>query len=178
MAYTFKKVVDGMRIGSSLFDKEGAKIVEGLVSKAKERGVALHFPVDYVIADSFSEDANVRAASDETGIDDGWEGLDCGPLSRQKFVEVVRSARTLVWNGPIGVFEMERFAAGTRAVAEAVADATKAGATTIIGGGDTATAAKDFGIEDAVSHVSTGGGASLELLEGKNLPGVAALSDA
>jgi phosphoglycerate kinase len=130
-----------------------------------------------VVADAFAENANVGAATDATGIKDGWQGLDCGPVSRQKFADVIRTAKTLVWNGPIGVFEMERFSAGTRAVAEAVAKATAAGATTIIGGGDTATAAMDYGIEDKVSHVSTGGGASLELLEGKNLPGVAALSD-
>jgi phosphoglycerate kinase len=177
MAYTFKKVVDGMAIGGSLFDAEGAKIVDKLVAKAKQRGVALHFPVDYVIADAFSDDAIVAAATDATGIKDGWQGLDCGPASQKLFRDVIRSAKTLVWNGPMGVFEMERFSAGTRAVAAAVAEATAAGATTIIGGGDTATAAMDYGIEDKVSHVSTGGGASLELLEGKNLPGVAALSD-
>jgi len=177
MAYTFKKVMDGMAIGSSLFDADGAKIVEKLVAKAKERNVTLHFPVDYVTADAFSETANVGTATDATGIKDGWQGLDCGPLSCQAFSSVIRSSRTVVWNGPMGVFEMERFSAGTRAVAKAVAEATAAGATTIIGGGDTATAAAEYEIEDKVSHVSTGGGASLELLEGKNLPGVAALSD-
>lgn len=177
MAYTFKKVIDGMSIGSSLFDADGAKIVDKLVAKAKERGVALHFPVDYVIADAFSADANVATATDATGIKDGWQGLDCGPLSRKAFADVIATAKTLVWNGPVGVFEMERFSAGTRAVAAAVAKATAAGATTIIGGGDTATAAMEYDIEDKVSHVSTGGGASLELLEGKDLPGVAALTD-
>ncbi len=177
MAYTFKKVLQGMSIGASLFDAEGAKIVEKLIAKAKQRNVTLHFPEDYVIADDFSATANVDAATDATGIKDGWQGLDCGPVSRKKFAEVIKSAKTLVWNGPVGVFEMERFSAGTRAVAAAVAEATKAGATTIIGGGDTATAAMEYDIEDKVSHVSTGGGASLELLEGKNLPGVAALSD-
>lgn len=177
MAYTFKKVIDGMAIGSSLFDADGAKIVDKLVAKAKQRGVALHFPVDYVIADAFSADANVATATDATGIKDGWQGLDCGPLSRKAFGDVIATAKTLVWNGPVGVFEMERFSAGTRAVAAAVAKATAAGATTIIGGGDTATAAMDYDIEDKVSHVSTGGGASLELLEGKDLPGVAALTD-
>jgi phosphoglycerate kinase len=177
MAYTFKKVVDGMQIGESLFDPEGAKIVERLVAKAKERSVKLHFPVDYVTADGFKENANVGSATDTTGIAAGWQGLDAGPESRKRFIEVVARAKTLVWNGPIGVFEFERFAAGTRAIAEAVAAATEKGATTIIGGGDTATAAEKFGIANRVSHVSTGGGASLELLEGKNLPGVAALSD-
>jgi phosphoglycerate kinase len=177
MAYTFKKVIDGMAIGSSLFDADGAKIVDKLVAKAKQRGVALHFPVDYVIGDAFSADANIETATDATGIKDGWQGLDCGPLSRKAFADVIASAKTLVWNGPVGVFEMERFSAGTRAVAAAVAKATAAGATTIIGGGDTATAAMEYDIEDKVSHVSTGGGASLELLEGKDLPGVAALTD-
>jgi phosphoglycerate kinase len=177
MAYTFKKVLNGMPIGSSLFDADGAKIVEKLVAKAKERNVTFHFPVDYVTADAFSETANVGAAVDATGIPDGWQGLDCGPLSRKNFEKVILASKTVVWNGPVGVFEMERFSAGTRAVAAAVAKATAAGATTIIGGGDTATAAMDYDIEDKVSHVSTGGGASLELLEGKNLPGVAALSD-
>jgi len=177
MAYTFKKVSEGMQIGGSLFDPEGAKIVDRLVAKAKERNVKLHFPVDYVTADAFKEDANIGAATDQGGIPDGWQGLDAGPESRKRFIEVISRAKTLVWNGPIGVFEFERFAAGTRAIAEAVAAATEKGATTIIGGGDTATAAEKFGVANRVSHVSTGGGATLELLEGKNLPGVAALSD-
>ncbi|HEU4579394.1 MAG TPA: phosphoglycerate kinase [Polyangiaceae bacterium] len=177
MAYTFKKVMNGMAIGSSLFDADGAKIVEKLVAKAKERNVTLHFPVDYVIADAFAANANVDSATDATGIKDGWQGLDAGPKSRELFADVISKAKTLVWNGPVGVFEMERFSAGTRAVAEAVAKVTASGATTIIGGGDTATAAEEYGIEDKVSHVSTGGGASLELLEGKDLPGVSALSN-
>jgi phosphoglycerate kinase len=177
MAYTFKKVLDGMAIGGSLFDAEGAKIVDKLMAKAKKRNVTLHFPVDYVVADAFSETANVASATDETGIRDGWQGLDCGPLSRKLFTDVIRTAKTVIWNGPVGVFEMERFSAGTRAVAQAVAQATASGATTIIGGGDTATAAMEYDIEDKVSHVSTGGGASLELLEGKELPGLEALTN-
>lgn len=178
MAYTFLKVVEGMSIGKSIFDPEGAKIVEGLVEKAKAKGVELVFPTDFVIADKFGADANVGAATLESGIPEGWEGLDCGPKSRKAFQDAVKSSKTIVWNGPVGVFEFEKFEAGTRAVADAVVAATRAGAISIIGGGDTATAAANFGIEDQVSHVSTGGGASLELLEGKNLPGVAALSDA
>jgi phosphoglycerate kinase len=177
MAYTFKKVIDGMSIGGSLFDPDGAKIVEKLVAKAKQRNVALTFPTDYVTADAFSETANTGTATDATGIADGWQGLDCGPESRKVFADVIAKSKTIVWNGPVGVFEMEKFSAGTRAVAAAVAQATAKGATTIIGGGDTATAAELYGIEDKVSHVSTGGGASLELLEGKDLPGVSALSD-
>ncbi|HXS15581.1 MAG TPA: phosphoglycerate kinase, partial [Polyangiaceae bacterium] len=177
MAYTFKKVVNGMNIGKSLFDPEGAKIVEGIVQKAKAKNVELVFPIDYVTADKFAPDATVGAATDESGIPDSLEGLDCGPKSCAKFTEVIKKSKTIVWNGPVGVFEFEAFATGTKAVAAAVVEVTKSGATTIIGGGDTATAALNFGIVEQVSHVSTGGGASLELLEGKNLPGVAALSD-
>ncbi|HTV20276.1 MAG TPA: phosphoglycerate kinase [Polyangiaceae bacterium] len=177
MAYTFKKVMNNMAIGGSLFDADGAKIVDKLLAKAKERGVALHFPVDYVTADAFAETANVGSATDATGIKDGWQGLDAGPESRKLFADVIAKSKTIIWNGPVGVFEMEKFSAGTRAVAAAVAQATANGATTIIGGGDTATAAEVYGIEEKVSHVSTGGGASLELLEGKELPGVTALSD-
>jgi len=177
MAYTFKKVVYGVKIGGSLFDPEGAKIVEGLVKKAKEKNVELVFPVDYVTGDKFAADATTGAATDESGIPDGLEGFDAGPKSRELFAAAIKKSKTIVWNGPVGVFEFEIFAEGTKAVAQAVVEATKAGATTIIGGGDTATAAKKNKIVDKVSHCSTGGGASLELLEGKNLPGVAALSD-
>jgi phosphoglycerate kinase len=177
MAYTFKRVCFDVKIGESLFDEAGSKIVTGLLEKAKQKGVALHFPVDYVTGDRFAADALVGSANDQSGIPDGLQGLDCGPESRKRFSEVIGRAKTIVWNGPVGVFEFEAFAEGTKAVGEAVVRATKAGATSIIGGGDTATAAEDFGIADQVSHVSTGGGASLELLEGKTLPGVAALSD-
>ncbi len=177
MAYTFKKVVFGMEIGKSLYDEEGAKIVEGLVKKAKDKGVELVFPTDYVTGDKFGEDSSVGAADDESGIPADLEGFDCGPKSREAFAAAVKKSKTIVWNGPVGVFEFDIFAAGTKAVADAVVEATKAGATSIIGGGDTATAAKKYGIVDKVSHVSTGGGASLEFLEGKELPGVSALSD-
>ncbi|KAI9555423.1 hypothetical protein GHT06_017938 [Daphnia sinensis] len=178
MAYTFLKVINGMQIGSSLFDEEGAKIVEDLVAKAKKNGVQLHLPVDFLCADKFAEDAATQAASVETGIPEGWMGLDCGPNTVANFVEPIKRAKTIVWNGPVGVFEFEKFATGTKAVMDAVVLATQNGATTIIGGGDTATCAAKWGTEDKVSHVSTGGGASLELLEGKVLPGVAALTDA
>lgn len=176
MAFTFKKVIEGVKIGSSLFDEEGAKIVEKIMQKAKEKNVAIHLPVDYVIADKFDKNANHKPATDAEGIPDGWLGLDIGEESRKKFAEVVLASKTIVWNGPMGVFEFENFAQGTKAVGAAVIEATKNGACSIIGGGDTATAAADFGWEDKVSHVSTGGGASLELLEGKELPGVTALS--
>ena len=175
MAYTFHKVNRGMRIGSSLFDAEGAKIVAELEAKAKARGVELIFPVDFVAADKFAPDANTQAADLASGIPDGWEGLDAGPRSVELYRQAILSSRTIVWNGPAGVFEFERFAGATKAMAEAVAEATSRGATTVVGGGDTATAAKKFKVADKVTHCSTGGGASLEFLEGKVLPGVAFL---
>jgi phosphoglycerate kinase len=177
MAYTFKKVIFGVKIGKSLFDEDGAKIAENLVDKAKKNNVQLVFPTDYVIADKFAQDANFGAASDSTGIPDEWMGLDIGPQSISAFQEVIAKARTILWNGPVGVFEFSAFEKGTKAIMDAVVQATKKGAITIIGGGDTATAAAKYGTEDQVSHCSTGGGASLELLEGRTLPGVAALSD-
>ena len=177
MAYTFKKVLENMPIGNSLFDPEGAKIVAELSEKAKARGVKIHLPVDYITADKFSPDAITGAADDTTGIPDGLEGLDCGPRSRQIFADAISRAKTIIWNGPAGVFEFEKFAEGTKSMAAAVAASTEAGAITVVGGGDTATAAKKFGVADKVTHCSTGGGASLELLEGKSLPGVAALNE-
>ncbi len=177
MAYTFKKVNDGMEIGDSLFDTEGAKIVADLTAKAKARGVNLIFPVDYVCADCFSADAKTLAADDVSGIPEGWQGLDAGPKSIALYREAILRAKTILWNGPPGVFEFEKFSGATRAMAEAVAEATAQGAITVVGGGDTATAAKKSGVADKVSHCSTGGGASLEFLEGKLLPGVAALTN-
>uniref|UniRef100_A0A0A9YUG7 Phosphoglycerate kinase n=1 Tax=Lygus hesperus TaxID=30085 RepID=A0A0A9YUG7_LYGHE len=178
MAYTFLKETKGLKIGNSLYDPEGAKIVSKLIEKAQKNNVTLHFPVDFVTADSFAENANAGVADIEGGIPDGWMGLDIGPKTRVQFAEVIKRAKVIVWNGPPGVFEFEKFAEGTRALMDAVVEATGLGATTIIGGGDTATCAAKYKTEDKVSHVSTGGGASLELLEGKTLPGVAALSDA
>jgi phosphoglycerate kinase len=175
MAFTFKKVVDGMAIGASLFDPEGAKIVGELVAKAKERGVGLVFPVDYVCGDKFDPNAATLAADDSTGIPDGWMGLDAGPKSVALYLDSIGRAQTIIWNGPSGVFEFEKFAGSTKAMAEAVARATARGAVTVVGGGDTATAAKKFKVADRVTHCSTGGGASLEFLEGKVLPGVAFL---
>jgi len=177
MAFTFHKVLKDMKIGSSLYDEDGAKIVQNLVQKANDKNVKLHFPVDFITADKFDENAQVGSATVESGIPDGWMGLDCGPESNTAFSTVVNRAKTIVWNGPAGVFEFEKFANGTKALMDNVVAATNSGATTIIGGGDTATCAKKFKTVEKVSHVSTGGGASLELLEGKNLPGVASLSE-
>lgn len=178
MAYTFKKVCFGMEIGNSLFDPKGADIVEGLLAKAKDKGVQIHLPTDYVTGDAWGDDANVGSATDESGIPEGWEGYDCGPESVKRFAEVIARAKTIVWNGPLGVFEYEKFEKGTKAVMDLVVEANANGCVAIIGGGDTATCAKKYGTEDKVSHCSTGGGASLELLEGKALPGVVALQDA
>ena len=178
MAFTFKKVLENVEIGNSLFDAEGAKIVAELAAKAKIRGVNLTLPVDYIAADKFAADAATKPVDDKTGIPAGWMGLDVGPKSIAIFAESILRSRTIVWNGPPGVFEFPAFAAGTKAMADAIAQATATGATTVIGGGDTATAAKKFKVETKVTHCSTGGGASLEFLEGKVLPGVAALDPA
>ncbi len=177
MTFTFKKVLDGMEIGESLFDPEGAKIVGELMEKAKEKGVKIHLPVDFVCGDKFDANAQSKTVDDKEGVPKGWMGLDVGPKSRKLFAEVIGRAKTIIWNGPPGVFEFDRFAESTKDMAEAIAAATAAGAVSVVGGGDTATAAKKFKVVDKVSHVSTGGGASLELLEGKTLPGVANLSD-
>ena len=177
MTFTFKKVLEGMEIGESLFDPEGAKIVGDLMDKAKEKGVKIHLPVDFVCGDKFEANAQSRAVEDKEGIPKGWIGLDVGPKSRKLFADVIARAKTIIWNGPPGVFEFDRFAEGTKDMADAIAAATSAGAVSVVGGGDTATAAKKFKVVDKVSHASTGGGASLELLEGKTLPGVANLND-
>jgi len=179
MVFTFTKVLNNMKIGKSLFDEEGSKIVQELMKKAKGKNVKIHLPVDFVPGSKFAEDAEVgKVVSVEEGIPDDWMGLDVGPKTSEQFAQVVLRAKTIVWNGPVGVFEFPNFAKGTKRVMDAVVEATSKGATTIIGGGDTATACAKFGTEQKVSHVSTGGGASLELLEGKDLPGVAALSPA
>jgi phosphoglycerate kinase len=175
MAFTFKKVTQGMEIGTSLFDPEGAKLVPELVAKAAARGVKLILPVDYVCADKFDANAETKAATDATGIPAGWMGLDGGPQSVALYGAAIARAKTIIWNGPSGVFEFEKFAGSTKAMAAAIAAATARGATTVVGGGDTATAAKKFKVADKVTHCSTGGGASLEFLEGKVLPGVAFL---
>lgn len=178
MAFTFLKVLNNMDIGGSLFDEEGAKIVGRLVDKAKEKGVKLHLPSDFITGDKFADDAKTATATVASGIPEGWMGLDVGYKTNEEFQKVIEGAKTIVWNGPPGVFEFENFSTGSKQMMDSVVRATEAGAITIIGGGDTATCAKKFNATEKVSHVSTGGGASLELLEGKILPGVAALSPA
>lgn len=177
MAFTFKKVLNNMAIGKSLFDEAGSKIINDIMSKAQQKGVQIHLPVDFVCGDSFSKDANTMEADDQTGIPEGWMGMDCGPRTRQNNHEVIMRAKTIVWNGPQGVFEFDKFLAGSKACLDSVVQATQNGATSVIGGGDTAALVEKLGASSKVSHVSTGGGASLELLEGKQMPGVAALSD-
>jgi phosphoglycerate kinase len=177
MAFTFKKTLEGVKIGNSLFDEAGSKTVAALVEKAKKNNVELVLPVDYITADKFAKDAKTGTATDAEGIPDGWSGLDCGPKSIELFKEAINKAKTILWNGPPGVFEFDAFAEGTKATLDAAVEAAQNGKIVIIGGGDTATVAAKYGVESKLSHVSTGGGASLELLEGKELPGVTALSN-
>ena len=177
MAFTFKKVIDGIEIGNSLFDEEGAKLVPELLEKAKKAGKKIILPVDYVAAEKFDAAAANKVVTDAEGIPAGWMGLDVGPKSTEIFCDAIKSAKTIVWNGPAGVFEFDAFAKATKAMADAIVEATAAVAITVIGGRDTTTAAKMFGADKKVTHTSTGGGASLELLEGKVLPGVAFLTD-
>jgi len=178
MAFTFLKVMNDYKIGNSLFDEEGAKIVPDIMKKAHEKGVRITLPVDFVTADKFSENAEVGYARADAGIPDGWMGLDGGKDSIDLFCDAIERAKLVVWNGPPGVFEFDNFSKASQALLKKINENTNSGKlTSIIGGGDTATVAKKFGGEDGVSHVSTGGGASLELLEGKVLPGVDALDN-
>jgi len=179
MAYTFLKVIDGMPIGTSLFDEDGAKIVPEIMEKAKAKGVEIILPCDFVVSSKFGEDGEVKEASKASGgVPDGFMGLDCGPESVKLNAAAITSSKTVIWNGPMGVFEMGKFETGTKSMMDTIVEVTKSGTITVIGGGDTATCCKKYNTEDKVSHVSTGGGASLELLEGKEMPGILALSDA
>ncbi len=172
MAYTFLKA-QGHAIGDSLLDEAGIDTAKAAIAKAAEKGVELLLPVDTIVADAFAEDANTKVAA-LGEIEPGWQGLDIGPKTAELASEAIKKAKTVVWNGPVGVFEMEPFSKGTKALAELLASLDL---TSIIGGGDTAAAVGQFGLADKMSHVSTGGGASLEMLEGKTLPGLAALTD-
>ena len=177
MAFTFAKV-GGANIGASLFDEEGAKLVPEILKAAKDANVEIILPVDFTVSSKFGEDGEIKeGVTIEEGVPEGFLGLDCGPKTNELNVAAIEASKTIIWNGPMGVFEMEKFETGTKVMMDAIVDATKSGTTTVIGGGDTATACKKYKTEDKVTHVSTGGGASLELLEGKVLPGLAALSD-
>jgi phosphoglycerate kinase len=173
MAYTFAVAENG-HVGSSLLEADKVDLARQLIQKAKDKGVNLMLPADSLIADKFANDANVDVAANYS-IPDGWMGLDLGPDSREAFAEVIRTSKTILWNGPMGVFEMSNFSLGTEYVARAIAEATAAGAYSLIGGGDSAAAVQQLGFGDQVSYISTGGGALLEYMEGKELPGVTAL---
>ena len=173
MAYTFLKS-QGYEIGDSLLEADKVDYAKEMIEKAEAKGVKLYLPVDFKTADRFAADAEVAITEDQN-IADGYQGLDIGPKTVEKFVDVVNNSKTIVWNGPMGVFEFEAFAGGTLAIAKAMADLEDA--TTVIGGGDSAAAVNQLGFGDKMTHVSTGGGASLEFLEGKELPGIAALDN-
>jgi phosphoglycerate kinase len=176
MIFTFYKA-RGLSVGNSLVEEDKLELARTLEAKAKERGVQLLLPTDVVVADKFAKDANAQTVAIDN-IPDGWMGLDIGPDSIATFKAALADCKTVIWNGPMGVFEFDKFAAGTEAIAHTLAEISKTGATTIIGGGDSVAAVEKCGLASEMSHISTGGGASLELLEGKTLPGIAALDEA
>jgi len=174
MAYTFLKA-QGKEIGSSLCEEDKLDLANDILSKAKQQNVQFLLPVDSVVADKFSEDADTKIVSNDD-IEKGWMGLDIGPESIKIFTNAIMQSKTILWNGPMGVFEMKKFQAGTKAIAEAIAKATENGAYSLVGGGDSVAAVNEFGLADKVSYVSTGGGALLEYFEGKELPGIKAIN--
>jgi len=176
MIFTFYKA-RGLAVGKSLVEEDKLELAKALEVKAKEKGVELLLPTDVVVADNFAKDANAQTVSIEA-IPDGWMGLDIGPDSVKTFQNALSQCKSAIWNGPMGVFEFDKFAIGTEAIARSLASLTKQGVITIIGGGDSVAAVEKVGVADQMSHISTGGGASLELLEGKELPGVVALDEA
>lgn len=173
MTYTFI-LAKGGKIGNSLVEEDKQELALEILKKAEEKGVEVHLPVDSVIADSFSEQANTQVEAVDN-IPDGWMGLDVGPETTKNFAEIIKKSKIILWNGPLGVFEMDTFSKGTINLGKAIAEATKNGAFSLVGGGDSVAAVKKFGFEDQVSYVSTGGGAMLEMLEGKSLPGIEAI---
>jgi phosphoglycerate kinase len=175
MIFTFYKA-RGLNVGKSLVEEDKLDLARSLEAKAKEKGVTMLLPTDVIVADKFAPDAEAKTVSINE-IPDGWMGLDIGPDSVKVFQDALGDCKTVIWNGPMGVFEFEKFAAGTKAIALTLADLTKTGAITIIGGGDSVAAVEQLNLGEQMSHISTGGGASLELLEGKVLPGIAALND-
>ena len=176
MIFTFYKA-RGLAVGKSLVEEDKLELAKELEAKAKAKGVELLLPTDVLLADNFAPDANSQVA-DVTAIPDGWMGLDIGPDAIKVFQAALADCKTVIWNGPMGVFEFDKFAAGTNAIATTLAELSGKGCCTIIGGGDSVAAVEKAGLAEKMSHISTGGGASLELLEGKVLPGVAALDDA
>jgi phosphoglycerate kinase len=176
MIFTFYKA-RGLSVGKSLVEEDKIELAKTLEAKAKEKGVEFLLPTDVVVADKFSADANSQTVSIEN-IPDGWMGLDIGPDSVKVFQDALENCGAVIWNGPMGVFEIDKFAVGTEAIANSLAALTSKGTITIIGGGDSVAAVEKVGVADQMSHISTGGGASLELLEGKELPGIVALDEA
>src|SRR3569833_1419490 len=174
MAYTFMKA-EGGNIVNSLCENDRLDTARELIKKADSKGVCIHLPSDSIIADKFDANANDSAAP-SNAIPDGWMGLDIGENACEQFTNVIHNSRTILWNGPMGVFEMEKFQHGTRTIAKAVAESTQKGAFSLVGGGDSVAAVNQFGYADKVSYVSTGGGALLEYFEGKELPGIAAIT--
>ena len=175
MTFTFVKAQGGS-VGDSICEDDKMELALQILERAKDKNVQVHIPVDVLAADNFSNDANTQIV-DVRAIPENWQGLDCGPKSKALFHEVVQKCKTILWNGPLGVFEMEAFSTGTIALGDSIAEATKNGAFSLVGGGDSVSAVKQFGFENKVSYVSTGGGAMLESLEGKTLPGIAAISE-
>ncbi|GEC79096.1 phosphoglycerate kinase [Flavobacterium aquatile] len=175
MTFTFIKALGG-KVGNSICEDDKLDLAIEILHKAKEKGVHIHIPVDVVAANAFSNDADTQIV-DVREIPDGWQGLDAGPKSLENFKEVIMASKTILWNGPLGVFEMEKFAHGTITLGEYIAESTANGAFSLVGGGDSVSAVKQFGLEDKMSYVSTGGGAMLEMLEGKVLPGIQAILD-
>lgn len=175
MTFTFIKAQGG-KIGESICEDDKLDLALEILRLAKEKNVQVHIPVDVIAADDFSNNANTQVV-DVTAIPDGWQGLDAGPKSLENFKKVILESKTILWNGPLGVFEMETFSKGTIALGDYIAEATEKGAFSLVGGGDSVAAVKQFGFEDKMSYVSTGGGAMLEMLEGKVLPGIAAILD-
>jgi phosphoglycerate kinase len=176
MTYTFVKAQGG-KVGNSICEDDKMDLALSILKKAKDLGVQVHLPVDVIAADDFNNDANTKIV-DVDKIPDGWQGLDAGPKTLEIFKEVILSSKTILWNGPVGVFEMENYSKGTIAIGNYIEEATKNGAFSLVGGGDSVAAVKQFGFEDKVSYVSTGGGAMLESLEGKSLPGISAILEA
>ncbi|MEN8836272.1 MAG: phosphoglycerate kinase, partial [Polaribacter sp.] len=173
MTFTFIKAQGGS-VGDSICEDDKMELALEILKQAKEKGVEVHIPVDVIAADDFDNNANTKVV-DVTQIPDGWQGLDAGPKSLENFDEVVNKCQTILWNGPLGVFEMESFSKGTIALGNSIDNATKNGAFSLVGGGDSVAAVKQFGFANKVSYVSTGGGAMLEMLEGKSLPGIEAI---
>ncbi|HEY0092291.1 MAG TPA: phosphoglycerate kinase, partial [Flavobacterium sp.] len=175
MTFTFIKALGG-KIGNSICEDDKMELAIEILAKATEKNVHIHIPVDVVAANAFNNEAEIKIV-DVNNIPDGWQGLDAGPKSLENFREIILASKTILWNGPLGVFEMENFAHGTIELGKYIAESTRNGAFSLVGGGDSVSAVKQFGLEDQMSYVSTGGGAMLEMLEGKTLPGIAAIED-